>query len=128
MSRNMNRNWKAALWAVILGLVWTLAGSAQTTHPLPQRGEEVTVEGELTYIQTKGQAIYEIKTPEGNPYRIQIPFGMKSELSRAGFDPQVGKKIRVTGKVICVLSETTVVAAREITFHGKTYRMPPASS
>lgn len=128
MGRNMNRNWKAALWAVILSLAWTLAGSAQATHPLPQRGEEVTVEGELTHIQTKGQAIYEIKTPQGTPYRIQIPFGMSSELARAGFAPKPGEKIRVTGEVICVLSETPVVAAREINFHGKTYRMPPVSS
>lgn len=124
----MNRNWKAALWAVILSLVWTLAGSAETTPPFPQRGEEVTVEGELTYIQTKGQDIYEIKTVEGIAYRIQIPFGMRSELAKAGFSPRLGEKIRVTGEVICVLAETPVVAAREITFHGKTYRMPPASS
>lgn len=128
MSRNMFRNWKAALWAVILSLVWTLAGSAQAVPSHPQRGEQATVEGELTYIQTKGQAIFEIKTAEGATYRIQVPFGMSSELSRAGFDPQVGEKIRVTGEVLCVLAETPVVAAREITFNGKTYRMPPASS
>lgn len=128
MSRNSYRNWKASLWAVIFCLVWTLAGSAQATQPLPQRGERLTVEGELTHIQTKGQAIFEIQTAEGNAYRIQVPFGMSSELSRAGFDPQVGQKIRVTGEVLCVLAETPVVAASEITFHGKTYRMPPPSS
>ena len=126
----MNRNWKPALWAVILTLVWVLAGSAQAVRPLPKRGDRVTVEGELTYVQDKGPAILELKTAEGKEYRIQIPFGMFAELQRAGFDAKVGDKIRVEGQVVCVMAETPVIAGSEITFHGKTFRMAqgPTSS
>jgi hypothetical protein len=124
----MNRNWKAALWAVILTMVWVLAGSAQAVHSFPKRGDRVTVEGELTYVQTKGPAILEMKTAEGNEYRIQVPFGMFAELQRAGFDAKVGDKIRVEGEVVCVMAETPVIAGSEITLRGKTYRMPRGPS
>lgn len=124
----MNRNWKAALWAVILTMVWVLAGSAQAVRSLPKRGDRVTVEGELTYVQAKGSAIMEMKTAEGNQYRIQVPFGMFAELQRAGFDAKVGDKIRVEGEVVCVMAETPVIAGSEITSHGTTYRMPRAPS
>ena len=120
----MNRNWRTTFWAVVLSLVWVLAGSAQAVRPLPQRGDRVTVEGELTYVQTKGPAILEMKTAEGKAYRIQVPFGMFAELQRAGFDAKVGEKIRVEGEVVCVMRETPVIAGREITSHGKTYRIP----
>ena len=124
----MNRNWKAAFWAVILCLVWVLAGSAQAVHSLPQRGDQVTVAGELTYVQAKGPAILGMKTAEGNEYRIQVPFGMFAELQRAGFDAKVGERIRVDGEVVCVMAQTPVIAGSEITFHGKTYRMPRGPS
>jgi hypothetical protein len=124
----MNKNWKAALWAVILCVVWVLAGSAQAVRSLPQRGDRVTVEGKLTYVQAKGPAIWEMKTAEGNEYRIQIPLGMFAELQRAGFDAKVGEKIRVEGEVVCVMAETPVIAGSEITSHGKTYRMAPGPS
>ena len=124
----MNRNWKAAFWAVILCVVWALAGSAQAVRSLPQRGDRVTVEGELTYVQANGPPILEMKTAEGNKYRIQVPFGMFAELQRAGFDAKVGEKIRVEGTVVCVMAETPVIAGSEITSHGKTYRMPRGSA
>jgi hypothetical protein len=121
----MNRNWKAAFWVIILSVVWVMAGSAQSPH---QRGDRVMVDGELTYIQAKGPAILEMKSAEGNEYRIQVPLGMFAELTRAGFDAKVGEKIRVEGEVVCVMGETTVVAAGEITSHGKTYRIPRGPS
>lgn len=121
----MKRNWRAVVWAVVLSMVWVLAGSAQTVRSIPQRGERITVEGELTYVQAKGPAIWELKTAEGSEYRIQVPFGMLEELSRAGFEPQVGQKIRVAGDVVCVMAERPVIAGSEITFNGKTYRMLP---
>jgi uncharacterized protein YfaS (alpha-2-macroglobulin family) len=124
----MNRIRRAALGAVILGLVWTLAVSAQSDSSLPKRGERVTVEGELTYVQTKGPAIFELRTAEGGEYRVQVPFGMIAELNRAGFDPKVGEKMRVTGEVVCILRETPVIAGSELTFHGKTYRLAPGPS
>jgi hypothetical protein len=121
----MNRNWKAALWVVILSVVWMLAASAQADSSLPKRGERVTVEGQLTYFQTKGPAILELRTAAGIEYRIQVPFGMIAELKRVGFDPKVGETIRVAGEVVCVLAETPVITGAEITFHGTTYRMAP---
>ena len=124
----MNRNWKAAIGAVILSMVWALAGSAQAVHSLPKRGDQVTIAGELTYIQAKGPAILEMKTAEGNEYRIQVPFGMFAELQRAGFDAKVGEKIGLKGEVVCVMAETPVIAGSEITFQGKTYRMPRGPS
>ena len=120
----MNRNWRAALWAGVLCVVWVLAGAAQAVPSLPQRGDQITVQGKLTYIQSKGPAIFEMQTAEGAAYRVQIPFGMFAELQRAGFAPKVGEKIRVVGDVVCVMAETPVIAAGEITSHGKTYRMP----
>lgn len=122
----MNRNWKAALAGVVLCMVWALAASAQSA--LPQRGDRVTVEGELTFVQAKGPAILEMKTAEGIHYRIQVPFGMFAELQRAGFDAKVGEKIRVEGEVVCVMVETPVIAAGEITSRGRTYRMPRGPS
>jgi hypothetical protein len=124
----MNRKWKTAIWAVTLSVVWVLAGSAQAVHSLPQRGDQVTVEGALTYVQTKGPAIMELRTAHGNEYRIQVPFGMIAELQRAGFDPKVGEKMRVAGEVVCVMAETPVIAASEIRFNGKTYRLAPEPS
>jgi RecJ-like exonuclease len=102
-----------------------LAASAQADSSLPKRGERVTVEGQLTYVQTKGPAILELRTAAGIEYRIQVPFGMIAELKRAGFDPKVGETIRVAGEVVCVLAETPVITGAEITFHGMTYRMAP---
>jgi outer membrane protein assembly factor BamA len=124
----MNRNWKAAIWAVVLSVVWMLAGSAQAVHSLPKRGDRVTVEGALTYVQTKGSAILELQTEEGQEYRIQIPFGMIAELRQKGFDPKVGEKMRVAGDVVCVLAEKPVIAPSEITINGKTHRMAPGPS
>jgi hypothetical protein len=124
----MNRKWKTAIWAVTLSVVWVLAGSAQAVFSLPQRGDQVTVEGELTYVQAKGSAILELKTEAGREYRVQIPFGMITELRQKGFDPKVGEKIRVAGEVVCVMAETPVIAASEIRFNGKTYRMAPEPS
>jgi hypothetical protein len=120
----MNRNWRIAFWAVILCVVWALAGSAQAVPSFPKRGDRITVAGELTYIQDKGPAIWGLKTAEGNEYRIQVPLGMFAELQRAGFDAKVGEKISVEGEVVCVMAETPVIASSEITFHGITYRMP----
>ena len=126
----MNRNWKAIVWAVALSMVWVLASPAQEARPLPKRGDRVTVEGKITYIQANGPPIWEMKTAEGNLYRIQVPFGTFAELQRAGFNAKVGEKILVVGDVVCVMSETPVIAGREITSRGKTYRMPrgPISS
>jgi hypothetical protein len=124
----MNRKWKTAIWAVTLSVVWVLAGSAQAVRSLPERGDQVTVAGELTYVQTKGPAIMELRTAQGNEYRIQVPFGMIAELQGAGFDPKVGEKMRVAGEVVCVMAETPVITASEIRFHGKTYRMAPEPS
>jgi hypothetical protein len=53
---------------------------------------------------------------------------MFAELQRAGFDAKVGDKIRVGGEVVCVMAETPVIAGSEITFRGKTYRMPRGPS
>jgi hypothetical protein len=108
--------------------VWALAGSAQALYSPPQRGERVTVEGILTYLQAKGPAIFEMKTAEGKAYRVQFPLGMFAELQRAGFDPKVGEKIRVEGEVLCVLGDTPVIAGSEFTSHGKTYRIPQGPS
>jgi hypothetical protein len=105
-----------------------LAVAVQAEGPLPQRGDQVTVEGELTYVQTKGSAILELKTKEGRVYRIQIPFGMIIELRQKGFDPKVGEKIRAAGEVVCVLAEKAVIAPSEITINGKTHRMAPELS
>lgn len=124
----MYRNWKAALWAVTLCAVWMMTVSAQAELPLPKRGDQVTVAGELTYVQTKGSAILELKTKEGRAYRIQIPFGMITELREEGFDPKVGEKIRVAGEVVCVLAEKPVIAPSEITINGKTHHMAPEPS
>ena len=119
----MKTNRKAAMWPVILGVVWVLASWAQDVNSLPKRGEYLKIEGELTYIQNKGPAILELKTAEGRAYRIQLPLGVMAELRRGGFNPKVGEKIGATGEVVCVLGETPVIAGSEITSNGKTYRM-----
>ena len=119
----MKTNRKAAMWPVILSVVWVLAGWAQDVTSLPKRGDHLTIEGELTYIQTKGPAILELKTAEGKEYRVQLPLGMIAELRREGFDPKVGEPIGAIGEVVCVLAGTPVIASSEITSQGKTYRM-----
>jgi len=119
----MKTNRKAALWLVIWSVVWVLAGWAQDVTSLPKRGDHLTIEGELTYIQTKGPAILELKTAEGKEYRVQLPLGMIAELRREGFDPKVGEQIGAIGEVVCVLAGTPVIASSEITSKGKTYRM-----
>ena len=119
----MNTNRKEAMWPVIGSVVWVLAGWTQDVSSLPKRGDHLTVEGELTYIQTKGPALLELKTAEGRKYRVQLPLGMIAELRREGFDPKVGEKIGALGEVVCVLAGTPVIASSEITSQGKTYRM-----
>jgi hypothetical protein len=111
------------MWTVILSVVWMLAGWGQGVNPLPKRGDHLRVEGELTYLQTIGPAIMELKAAEGREYRIQLPLGVMAELRREGFNPKVGEKIGATGEVVCVLGETPVIAGSEITSQGKTYRM-----
>jgi hypothetical protein len=124
----MKANRKVALWMVILSVVWMLAGWGQNVNPLPKRGDQLTVEGELTYLQTIGPAILELKTAEGRAYRIQLPLGIMAELRREGFNPKVGEKVGANGEVVCVLAETPVIAAGEIRFNGKTYRLAPQPS
>jgi len=119
----MKANRKVAMWTVILSVIWMLAGWGQGVNPPPKRGDQLTVEGELTYMQTIGPAILELKTAEGREYRIQLPLGVMAELRREGFNPKVGEKIGATGEVVCVLGETPVIAGSEITSQGKTYRM-----
>ena len=106
----MKRNRKVAMWTVLLSIVWIAAGWGQAVSLLPKWGDYLTVEGELTYIQTKGPAILELKAPEGRKYRIQLPLGAMAELTRVGFNPAVGEKIKATGEVVCVLGETVVIA------------------
>jgi hypothetical protein len=106
----MKWNTITVIGAVIFSVAWMLAASAPPDRPLPKRGDRVTVEGEITYVQTKGPAIWGLKTADGNAYRIQIPFGMIAELKRAGFDPKAGDTIRAAGEIVCVLAETPVVA------------------
>jgi hypothetical protein len=119
----MKANRKVAMWMVILSVVWMLAGWGQDVNPLPKRGAQLRVEGELTYMQTIGPAILELKTAEGRAYRIQLPLGVMAELRREGFNPKVAEKIEAIGEVVCVLGETPVIAGSEITSQGKTYRM-----
>lgn len=119
----MKANRKVAMWTVIFSIVWMLAGWGQDVNPPPKRGEHLTVEGALTYLQTIGPAILELKTAEGRAYRIQLPLGVMAELRHGGFNPKVGEKVGANGEVVCVLGETSVIAGSEITSQGKTYRM-----
>jgi hypothetical protein len=124
----MKRNCKAAMWTVLLSIVWIAAGWGQEVSLLPEWGEYLTVEGELTYIQTKGPAILELKAAGGRKYRIQLPLGAMAALRHEGFNPTAGERIGATGEVVCVLGETVVIAGREVTSNGKTYRMPRGPS
>lgn len=119
----MKTNRKPPMWPVIVSVIWVLSGWAQNVNSLPKPGDHIAIEGELTYIQSKGPAIFELKTAEGKQYRLQLPFGMIAELKREGFDPKVGEKIGAIGEVVCVLAGKPVIASSEITSKGKTYRM-----
>ena len=119
----MKANRTVAMWTVIVSIAWMWVGWGQDVNPLPKRGDRVAVEGELTYLQTRGPAILELKTAEGREYRIQMPLGVVAELRREGFNATVGEKIGAIGEVICVLGEKLVVAGSEIASQGKTYRM-----
>lgn len=119
----MKTNRKAAIWALVLSGVWVLASWAQDANSPPKRGDHIRIEGELTYVQTKGPPILELKTAEDKEYRVQLPLGMIAELRREGFDPKVGEEIGTIGEVVCVLAGKPVIASGEIMSQGKTYRM-----
>lgn len=119
----MKTNRRAVMWAVILSCVWVLASWPQDTNSLPKRGEQIKIEGELTYIQSNGPAILEMKTAEGKEYRVQLPLGVIPEWRHEGFDPKVGEKVGVAGEVVCVLAGKPVISSSEIRLEGKTYGM-----
>jgi hypothetical protein len=109
----MKRNWKGAMiWPVLLSTVWAIVGSAQQVTSLPKQGDQLEVEGEVIYIQTKGPAILQLKTADGKEYRVQLPLGMITELRRMGFHPAVGEKMGVAGEVVCVLAGEPVIASK----------------
>ena len=124
----METNWKTATWLVVFCVVWVLAGRAQDVNSQPMRGDLITIEGELTYVQTKGPAILELKTAEGKEYRVQLPLGMIAELRSEGFDLKIGKKIGSIGEVVCVLAGKPVITGSKIMSNGKTYRIAPGPS